>query len=111
MEKFSESFELLGSHELVKTMKDIHWDIRPKPEFGTVELRMCDTPLTIEKAVLLSAYAQTLSHYLLHEKPHKITPDLYFLYDFNRFQAGRFGYEGNLLIPSLEKNSTLLKIF
>ncbi len=29
---------------IVKSMKDFYWDIRPKPEFGTIELRVCDTP-------------------------------------------------------------------
>ena len=32
---------------VVKSMKDFYWDIRPKPEFGTIELRVCDTPLTV----------------------------------------------------------------
>ena len=27
-------------------MKDVYWDVRPKPEFGTVEIRIFDTPLT-----------------------------------------------------------------
>lgn len=27
---------------IVKSMKDFYWDIRPKPEYGTIELRVCD---------------------------------------------------------------------
>ncbi len=35
---------------VVKSMKDFYWDIRPKPEYGTIELRVCDTPLTVDRA-------------------------------------------------------------
>jgi carboxylate-amine ligase len=35
---------------VVNSMKDFYWDIRPKPEYGTIELRVCDTPLTVERA-------------------------------------------------------------
>jgi gamma-glutamyl:cysteine ligase YbdK (ATP-grasp superfamily) len=41
---------------VVKSMKDFYWDIRPKPEFGTIEVRVCDTPLTVEKAAALACY-------------------------------------------------------
>ena len=34
-------------HRRGQSMKDFYWDIRPKPEFGTIEIRVFDTPLTI----------------------------------------------------------------
>ena len=45
---------------IVKSMKDFYWDIRPKPEYGTIELRVCDTPLTVERAAALAGYLQAL---------------------------------------------------
>jgi carboxylate-amine ligase len=35
---------------IVKSMKDFYWDLRPKPEYGTIELRVCDTPLSVDRA-------------------------------------------------------------
>ena len=32
---------------VVESMKDFYWDIRPKPEYGTIEIRVCDTPLDV----------------------------------------------------------------
>lgn len=29
---------------MIDSMKDLHWDIRPSPQFGTVEVRVMDTP-------------------------------------------------------------------
>ncbi len=40
---------------IADTLKDIYWDVRPKPEFGTVEVRVFDTPLSVRKAVALAA--------------------------------------------------------
>lgn len=84
---------------VVKSMKDFYWDIRPKPEFGTIELRVMDTPLTVERAAQIAAYAQALARYLLEEKPFEPHEDDYLVYTFNRFQACRFGYDGTLIVP------------
>jgi carboxylate-amine ligase len=84
---------------VVGSMKDFYWDIRPKPGYGTVELRICDTPLTVEKAAALAAYAQALGQYYLTERPYQPSSDVYELYTYNRFQACRFGAQGNLIDP------------
>lgn len=83
---------------VVKSMKDFYWDIRPKPEYGTIELRVCDTPLTVERAAALAAYLQALCMMLLEdrEEPHE---DDYLVYNYNRFQACRFGLDGTLVHP------------
>ena len=59
--------QLLNSG-LIESIKDLYWDVRPKPEFGTVEIRVCDTPLTVEKACQLAAFAQALG-VLLEREP------------------------------------------
>jgi glutamate---cysteine ligase / carboxylate-amine ligase len=84
---------------VVKSMKDFYWDIRPKPEYGTIELRVCDTPLTVELAASLAAYLQVLCA-LLHEgaEPEPEETD-YLVYNYNRFQACRFGLDGTLVHP------------
>jgi carboxylate-amine ligase len=56
-DEFGQYFDKMTSTGVVQSMKDFYWDIRPKPEFGTIELRVCDTPLTVEKAAALGAYA------------------------------------------------------
>ncbi len=103
---------------IVKSMKDFYWDIRPKPEYGTIELRVCDTPLTVEKAAALSAYLQALCLYLLDRNEQKPSEDDYLVYNYNRFQACRFGLDGNIIHPKTHETlslrvdilSTLLKL-
>lgn len=84
---------------IVKSMKDFYWDIRPKPEFGTIELRVCDTPLTVERAAALACYFQALCKYLLERKEPDPVEDDYLVYNYNRFQASRFGLEGSIVHP------------
>lgn len=98
-EEFGAYFDKMTQTGVVKTMKDFYWDIRPKPEFGTIEIRVCDTPLTVEHAADLAAYLQALCRYLMIERPIQPVEDDYLVYTFNRFQACRFGTAGVLVDP------------
>jgi len=84
---------------IIKSMKDFYWDLRPKPEYGTIELRVCDTPLTVERAAALAAYLQALCSYLLERLEEPPVEDDYLVYNYNRFQACRFGLEGAITHP------------
>jgi carboxylate-amine ligase len=106
-EEFSAFYFKMKKLKLIHTMKDFYWDIRPKPTFGTVEIRVCDTPLTIARAVSIVAYAQTLARYLLKEKPFPIVEDIYLLHSYNRFLACRYGFEGNIIDPHTFKKHSV----
>ena len=92
---------------IVKSMKDFYWDIRPKPEFGTIELRVCDTPLTVERAAALAVYMQALCHCLLERAEPAPNEEDYLVYNYNRFQACRFGLDGTLVHPKTYETSSL----
>ena len=89
---------------IIKSMKDFYWDLRPKPEYGTIELRVCDTPLTVERAAALAAYLQALCRHLLQRRDagaidEAPLEDDYLVYNYNRFQASRFGLDGVITHP------------
>jgi carboxylate-amine ligase len=84
---------------IVSSMKDFYWDIRPKPEYGTIELRVCDTPLTVERAAALACYLQALCAHLLERKEPSPAENDYLVYNYNRFQACRFGLDGTIVHP------------
>ncbi|MEO7497892.1 MAG: YbdK family carboxylate-amine ligase [Massilia sp.] len=92
---------------IIKSMKDFYWDIRPKPEFGTIELRVCDTPLTVERAAALAAYLQALCRHLLERREAPPVEDDYLVYNYNRFQACRFGLEGAITHPKTYETISL----
>lgn len=84
---------------IVGSMSDVYWDIRPKPGFGTIEVRVCDTPLTVERAAVLAAFIQALSRYLLHSERRPPSEDDYLVYSYNRFTACRFGLGASYIDP------------
>lgn len=92
-------FAKMERTNIIKSMKDFYWDLRPKPEFGTIELRVCDTPLTVERAAALAAYLQALCRHLLERKDEAPVEDDYLVYNYNRFQACRFGLDGSITHP------------
>jgi len=92
---------------IVKSMKDFYWDIRPKPEFGTIELRICDTPLTVDRAAALACYMQVLCCHLLQRTEALPAEDDYLVYNYNRFQACRFGLDGTLVHPKAHETLSL----
>lgn len=91
---------------VIQSMKDFYWDIRPKPEYGTIEMRVCDTPLAIGRAAFLAAYLQLLCGWLLETKPN-VEEAEYMVYTYNRFQACRFGLAGNYIDPSSRSNYSI----
>jgi carboxylate-amine ligase len=97
--EFLEYFGRMKRFGIVSSMKDFYWDIRPKPEYGTVEIRVCDTPLTVRRAALLAAYAQALAAWHLAERKREPVRETYLLNSFNRFEACRFGFAGEIVDP------------
>ncbi len=106
-EDFETYFGKMMHTGVVQSMKDFYWDIRPKPEFGTIEVRVLDTPLTIEKAAAMAAFIQCLARWLRIERPFEPSEDDYLPYTFNRFQACRFGLDGSFVDPKTGEHRTL----
>jgi len=87
---------------LAKSLKDIYWDVRPKPEFGTVEVRVFDTPLSVRKAVSLAAFTRACAALALQgELGYAATPIPYNTERVSRFMACRDGMDARLFNPAV----------
>jgi glutamate---cysteine ligase / carboxylate-amine ligase len=106
-EEFKEYFSKMVHTGVVNSMKDFYWDIRPKPGFGTIEVRVMDTPLSVERAAAIACYIQTLARHLLIDRPIQPLEDDYLVYTFNRFQACRFGLAGTCVDPQSGERRTI----
>ena len=98
-DEFEVYFDKMARTGVVKSMKDFYWDIRPKPEFGTIEIRVFDTPLSIERAAALAGLVQSLAAWFQGERPFTPVEDDYLVYSYNRFQACRFGLDAVYVDP------------
>ena len=49
-DEFNDFLDSLITAGSIETVREVWWDVRPHPGFGTVELRMCDATPTIREA-------------------------------------------------------------
>jgi len=105
--EFERYFARMAGFGIVRSMKDFYWDVRPKPEYGTVEIRVCDTPLDVQTAAAIAAFAQMLCAWLREQPPCADFGALYDVYDYNRFQACRFGYGARIADPLTGESASL----
>ena len=106
-DEFSTFYDKMTRTGVVKSMKDFYWDIRPKPEYGTIEIRVFDTPLTVERAAALSALVQALASWFMQDQPLMPAEDDYLVYTYNRFQACRFGLDAVYVDPATGEHMPL----
>ena len=104
---FLAHYAFLRDCGIVTSIKDLYWDIRPKPEYGTVEIRVCDTPLSIIQATALAALAQCLARRLLRERPSFNPGRALQVARYNKFQACRYGFDAQISCPEKRKQEDL----
>jgi carboxylate-amine ligase len=96
-EEFSVLVNLLRKNDIIESVKDIWWDVRPHPEFGTVETRICDLPYSLRDILAITALIQALV-LALAEQYENPEPHSQILRS-NKWQSARYGLEGIYVDP------------
>ncbi len=99
---FRAYFRVMRDCQAIQSMKDIYWDIRPRPDFGTIELRVCDMPATLQSTLALVALVRSLaiaSNRLLEEHPRMPRGDIrrHWIAVENKWLATRYGMEATYI--------------
>jgi len=104
-------FENLTEHlegaGIINSVKDLWWDVRPHPGFGTVEVRVCDIPINFKEIIALVALIQALVVTLIKLGPYQDT-HLQILQS-NKWQAARYGLNGVFVDPKTFKKLSMRK--
>ena len=84
--------------KVLRSHKDIKWDIRPRADLGTIEFRICDMPGTMSQVFGIAALLRSLvifAQRLLEHKPHLRAGDVrrQWIAVENKWLATRFGLE------------------
>lgn len=84
----------------ISTVREVWWDIRPHPDFGTVELRMCDGLPTLGEVAAVAALAQSLVAHLdaLDDEGHVPVREREWILRENKWRAGRHGIDAGLIV-------------
>ena len=95
-----ESFvALLVKTNCIDNAKKIWWDIRPHPNFPTLEFRICDVPLRADETIAIAALIQATvaKLYKLHEANQSFRLYSRALIMENKWRALRYGLDGKII--------------
>jgi carboxylate-amine ligase len=96
---FVDQVEGLKKYGIIEGIRDLWWDTRPNPEFGTVEIRVCDLPVKFTSILALVALIQSTAAWLAEEVGGGSSLSPYLL-KANKWQAARYGLEGRFVDPT-----------
>lgn len=97
--EFSELCTALIKSRAIASHKDLWWDIRPSPDFGTLEIRCCDGLATLSEMLSLVAFIHALAHwYEDHVDYHaEILGPYTWMMRENKWRAARYGLEADII--------------
>ena len=75
----------------IESAKDLWWDLRPSPENGTIEVRICDMPADLPSVLALTALIQCLVVDLARNSDADLDDCRRMIVHQNRWRAARFG--------------------
>ena len=86
----------------VEAFNEVHWDVRPSPAFGTLEVRVCDGPTNLTEALALAALVHCLVEHLSTLLDQgKTLPALppWFVQE-NKFRSARYGLDATVVLDA-----------
>jgi YbdK family carboxylate-amine ligase len=97
---FEHYMSTLISAQTISSVREVWWDVRPHPTFGTVELRICDGLPTLYEISWAAALSQCLVEMLNGQLDRGYTlpvPKSWTLRE-NKWRAARYGIEAELIV-------------
>ena len=87
---------LLKKAGMIKHFKDLRLDIRPNPEFGTVEIRICDSLSNFSETLGIIAMIQAMVVFIAENTLRSFPCSLQVMKG-NKWQAARYGLAGQFV--------------
>ena len=97
--EFESYMETLISTGTISSIKEVWWDIRPHPTYGTVELRICDGLPTLYEVGMVAAVSQCLVDTLDREidKGYTLPTPKGWVVRENKWRAARYGLDAEII--------------
>ncbi len=91
--------DLLLKTGCIDRPKKIWWDVRPHPQFPTLEYRICDLPSRVDEVIAIAALFQAITAklYKLYRKNMGFRLYRRALIQENKWRAVRWGLDGKLI--------------
>lgn len=83
----------------IRSIREVWWDIRPHPSFGTLELRICDGIPTMDELCSIVALSQSLVVWLADRYNHGLDLPQHQAWTIreNKWRAARYGVEAEII--------------
>jgi carboxylate-amine ligase len=97
--EFESYMETLICTKTIGSIKEVWWDIRPHPTYGTVELRICDGLPSLYEVGMVAALSQCLVDVLDREidKGYTLPMPKGWVVRENKWRAARYGLEAHII--------------
>jgi carboxylate-amine ligase len=108
--EFQQLYKFLLRSKSIEGMKDLWWDIRPSPRYGTLELRFCDQPATLDEMTSIAALAHLLARwYRQHEQEWSAShaPLKKWIIRENKWRALRYGLDAEIIHTATGRTKSL----
>jgi carboxylate-amine ligase len=105
-EDYERQVDFMVQSGVMEDYSYLWYDVRPHPNLGTVEIRVCDSQTRVEHTVALAALIQAMVKELAEnfEAGNKLSPYPWQMLDENKWLAARHGLEAELVdLPSTER--------
>jgi len=98
--QFERFMETLVASGTIETIREVWWDIRPHPNFGTVELRICDGLPTLQEVGGVAALAQCLVDRMNTQldRGYTLPVPRRWVVQENKWRAARYGLDADILV-------------
>ncbi|HEY7049672.1 MAG TPA: glutamate--cysteine ligase [Jatrophihabitantaceae bacterium] len=99
---FEKYMEALISSHAIQSIREVWWDIRPHPGFGTVEMRICDGLPTLDEIACVAALSQCLVERFDRQLDHGYTlpePRPWLVRE-NKWRAARYGLDAEIVVDN-----------
>jgi carboxylate-amine ligase len=105
-DQFEDFMGTLIESGTIESVKEVWWDIRPHPGFGTVELRICDGLPTLAEVGMVAALAQCLVEQLdgQLDRGYTLPTPAGWIVRENKWRAARYGLDAVIITDA--KGST-----
>jgi carboxylate-amine ligase len=106
---FEQHVQVLQRSGSVESLKDLWWDVRPSPGYGTLEIRICDALPTVSETVALVALMQAYVARCqdMYRGGHRFAPPPTWLLRENKWRATRWGVDADLVVDEKGTKSPL----
>lgn len=97
---FERFMETLISAHTISTIREVWWDVRPHPQFGTVELRICDGLPTLYEIGWAAALSQCLVEMFNSQldKGYTLPTPKGWTVRENKWRAARYGVDAEIIV-------------